>query len=624
MQAMSHGHQDHSSRRPRVQNEASPFGVRCSGSVVSRRRVRRSSRGRRQPRGWLRGRGLRRVAAAFIAGRRVHRLSHVPVRTRLDGTTREPELPVRTGARRGLWVAAILLLIIGAILFERLTGVTPFVRDQVVGALNARFASQVELSSLQVSVFPRPEVLGEGVILRHNGRRDVPPLLTVPSFSATAGLLGLRAMPLRLKTVVLEGLEISIPAGGLDPGNNKGQRASDGVRITPPPPPDHPASHGTSTTLLVDLLVARTAALEIASKDPTKLPRRFDIHDLEMRHLGEASGAPFRAALTNPKPHGRIETEGTFGPWHADDPRLTPIRGDYLFGNANLDTIKGIGGTLASGGRYNGVLERIEVVGHTETPDFVIDIAGQPMPLTTTFEAVVDGTNGNTWLERVEATLRQTTIVARGAVVRAREVKGRQIALDVTIDGGRLEDLLALAVKSTRPPVTGAVALRARLVLPAGEEDVVDKLQLNGEFQLARARFTNLNVQNRVNTLSRRGQGDPGPEEEGESAVSNLRGRFVMRGGTIRFSDLTFAVPGATVQIAGAYNLRSEAIDFAGHLLLDATLAEMTTGFKAVAARIAQPLFRRPGGGSKLPIRISGTRSKPAFGLDIKRALTPG
>ena len=525
--------------------------------------------------------------------------------------------------RRGLWVAAILLLIVGAILFERFTGLTPYVRDQVVSALNARFSSQVELTSLQVSVFPRPEVLGEGLILRHNGRLDVPPLLTVPSFSASAGLLGLSATPLRLNTVVLDGLEISIPPGGLNPGN-KNEPVSDGAGLTAPPPADHPASHGMSTTLLVDQLVARRAALEIASKDSTKLPRRFDIHDLEMRRIGEASGAPFRAALTNPKPNGRIDTEGTFGPWHPEDPRLTPIRGEYLFGHANLDTIKGIGGTLSSAGRYNGVLERIEVTGHTETPDFVIDIAGQPMPLTTTFEAVVDGTNGNTWLERVEATLRQTTIVARGAVVRSREVKGRQIALDVTIDGGRLEDLLALAVRSKRPPVTGAVSVNTRLVIPAGDEDVVDKLQLSGEFQLARASFTNLNVQSRVNTLSRRGQGDPGPEEEGESAVSNLRGRFVMRDGTIRFSDLTFAVPGAIVQIAGAYNLRSEAIDFAGHLLLDATLAEMTTGFKAVAARIAQPLFRRPGGGSKLPIRISGTRSKPAFGLDIKRALTPG
>jgi hypothetical protein len=191
------------------------------------------------------------------------------------------------------------------------------------------------------------------------------------------------------------------------------------------------------------------------------------------------------------------------------------------------------------------------------------------------------------------------------------------------IDNGRLEDVLALAVKTARPPVVGAVDVRTRVVIPAGEEDVVDKLQLEGEFKLAQARFTNLNVQERVNALSRRGQGDP-TGDEGASVVSNLHGRFVMRDAAIRFSDLTFSVPGAAVQLAGQYDLRNEAIDFAGHLLLDATLAEMTTGFRSVAARIAQPLFRRPGGGSKLPIRISGTRSKPSFGLDIRRSLLPG
>jgi hypothetical protein len=45
---------------------------------------------------------------------------------------------------------------------------------------------------------------------------------------------------------------------------------------------------------------------------------------------------------------------------------------------------------------------------------------------------------------------------------------------------------------------------------------------------------------------------------------------------------------------------------------------------KSVLAHIAQPLFRRRGGGSKLPIHISGPLAKPEFGLDVKRALTPG
>ena len=32
--------------------------------------------------------------------------------------------------------------------------------------------------------------------------------------------------------------------------------------------------------------------------------------------------------------------------------------------------------------------------------------------------------------------------------------------------------------------------------------------------------------------------------------------------------------------------------------------------------------IQKAGGGSKLPIRISGTRDKPAFELDVRRALT--
>jgi hypothetical protein len=45
----------------------------------------------------------------------------------------------------------------------------------------------------------------------------------------------------------------------------------------------------------------------------------------------------------------------------------------------------------------------------------------------------------------------------------------------------------------------------------------------------------------------------------------------------------------------------------------------MTSGFKAFLARLAQPFFRRQGGGSRFPIKITGPRSKPEFGLDMGR-----
>ena len=81
--------------------------------------------------------------------------------------------------------------------------------------------------------------------------------------------------------------------------------------------------------------------------------------------------------------------------------------------------------------------------------------------------------------------------------------------------------------------------------------------------------------------------------------------------------------PGSTYQlthlIAGTYDMTRELLDFHGDLLLDATLEKTTTGWKAVVAKLAQPLFRRPGGGSKLPIKITGPREKPEFGLDVGR-----
>jgi AsmA-like C-terminal region len=520
--------------------------------------------------------------------------------------------------RRTLLIVFTVILIFGAILLSIPTRITPNVRQRAVAALNERFKSDVDLTSLQISVFPRPAILGTGLVLRHKGRTDVAPLIKIGSYSASAGLWGLSESPLHLKTVELDHLEISIPPGGVhgdlaDPSAGRdvtvtGQEAEDGPR---------------ASKLVIDQIVSRTASLDIVPRDPRKLPRRFEIHNLVMRGLGDGDGATFDAALTNPIPRGEIVTHGTFGPWQADDPSQTPVRGEYTFKSANLDTIKGIGGTLSSVGTYSGVLERIDVKGETDTPEFSIDIAAQPVPLKTRFHAIVDGTNGDTALEHVEARVIETLIVARGAVVRTEDVKGRRISLDVAIDDGRIEDVLKLAVKAAKPVMTGRMQLRAKVLLPAGDRDILEKLDLAGTVRFNEARFTNVNVQKKINALSQRGKGDE-TAGNGPSVVSRLSGNFTLRGGMLTFSDLSFGVPGAIVQIAGTYDVRREILDFRGNLLLDATLAETTSGWKAVLGRIGEPLFRRPGGGSKLPIRISGPREQPEFGLDVGRALGPG
>src|SRR5690242_14273098 len=124
--------------------------------------------------------------------------------------------PARRMLTRRGWVAAgVILAALVAILASLITRVTPHVRDAAVDALNDRFDSQTELATLQVSIFPRPEVSGTGLVIRHKGRRDVPPLITIKSFSASAGLVGLLWGPLHLHTVDLEGLQIHVPPGGL-------------------------------------------------------------------------------------------------------------------------------------------------------------------------------------------------------------------------------------------------------------------------------------------------------------------------------------------------------------------------------------------------------------------------
>jgi len=531
--------------------------------------------------------------------------------------------PRRRMTRRGWLAVAILFAALLATLASLFTRVTPHVRDLAVKALNERFDSETEIATLQVSIFPQPGVSGTGLVVRHKGRRDVAPLITIRSFSASATIPGLIFKQLHLKTIDLEGLEIHVPPGGLRRAGLSLPKDADSKAAEPRDDEPRRPLPDSKSPIVIDTITSRAARLQIDTDDPAKLPRVFEIHDLVMTDFGFDRAAAFEARLSNWKPAGEIHVKGTFGPWNTTDPRMTALGADYEFNDADLDTIKGIGGILSSKGRFHGVLERIRVEGTTDTPDFRVDVAGQPVHLRTRFAAVVDGTNGNTWLEPVEATLLDSSrIVARGEVVRTEDVKGRKVYLQVTIDDARIEDILKLAIKSKKMPLTGRMKLQTTFLLPAGDADVPQRLQLDGAFSIASARFTSFNVQQRIDTLSRRGRGDT--SNSGPSVVSNLSGRFVMKNGRISLRNLTFAVPGSAVQLAGSFDLKSEQLDFGGHLLLDASLAETVTGYKSVLVRLAQPFFRRKGGGTKLPIRVSGTPENPTFGLDVKRALTRG
>jgi hypothetical protein len=509
-------------------------------------------------------------------------------------------------------VAAFVALVIAAAVASR----TEPLRKLVVATLSERLNSDVRLESFSVDPFPTVVIRGTGLMLRLRGSAPhIPPLIEIKSFTVRCGIVDLFRRPRRFRRVALEGLVVNIPPGGLRKRDNPlgdaiADRTGGGT----------PADGYGEAPIVIDELHSPGALLRIIPRRAGKLPRDFAIHSLDMQSLGFAQPMPFKATLTNPLPKGHIEASGTFGPWRKDDPSTTPVAGSYSFAKADLATIDGIAGILDSTGEFSGELERIAVKGQTHTPDFSLEISGQTVPLDTTFETIVDGTDGDTYLNAVYATLAQTSLTAKGMVVRTEGVKGRTIKLDVRIHEGRIEDLLRLATKAKDPAMLGRVALHTDFLLPPGERDVYERLVLNGEFDVGAARFTDPDIQKKLAGMSARARGKDPAEHPTGSVVSEMAGRFRLRNGLLTFSQLSFSLPGATVALHGTYGLRSEALAFDGTLRMQATISQAAGGgVKGFFLKILDPLFRKKGAGAVIPIRIRGTVQEPKFGLDVGR-----
>ncbi len=509
-----------------------------------------------------------------------------------------------------IWVLVALLgaaatLVVGVMLSIPIRSDT--LKARVIALLTDELESEVTIETLEGRVFPRVSVSGGGVVIRHKGRTDVPPLITIDGFEIRGSLRDLMQQPRRVAEVRLRGLHVNIPPGDDDEGSGKEEKTD----------AEKQANVRNLQRVIIERFEAPDTVITLIPKRAGKQPKVFTVHHLVMDSLGVNQTIPYIATLTNPVPKGEIETSGTFGPWNVAHPARTPITGKYVFKNANLDTIEGLAGVLSSAGGFEGPINRIEVQGITETPSFQVDAGGLPVPLKTRFTAVVDGSDGDTYLRQVDASFLDTSMMAQGAVIGLEGVPGRQVEVDVDMQNGRIEDLLRLAVRSDEPILRGAARLKAKLVIPPEKKKVIDKLQLRGEFLLSEAKFTDATVQTKLTGLSRRGRGMNQNEEVGE-VLSNLRGRFVVENAAVTFSSLTFSVPGAAVELAGRYGLRDEVIAFKGKLKMQATLSQVAGGgVKGFFLKAFDGLFKEKDAGMVVPIKISGTRKNPKFGLDM-------
>jgi hypothetical protein len=76
-------------------------------------------------------------------------------------------------------------------------------------------------------------------------------------------------------------------------------------------------------------------------------------------------------------------------------------------------------------------------------------------------------------------------------------------------------------------------------------------------------------------------------------------------------------VPGADINLNGVYSLDGDQFDFSGKARLNAKVSQLTTGFKSLLLKPVDPFFSKNGAGTEVPIKITGTRSEPKFGLDF-------
>ncbi len=541
-----------------------------------------------------------------------------------------------TAKRAGFWhrhralkwtLGALLLALIalGVAISVALHNAEPMLRAAIVDRLEEPFHARVELDSFHVSlvnglwaegkglrIWPPVQVAGMATPgATPTGQPS--PIIQIDEFRFHAPLRYKPGQPVKISVVELKGLNVNIPPK---------------THFTHKLALEHSEEHGTPLLRFeVESISCNNAHLTLETDKPGKLPLEFDIAHIKL--TGSTAGSmQFDAQLTNPKPAGMIFTTGAMGPWKVDDPGETPLSGSYRFEHADLGVFKGIAGILESTGKYEGVLRDLVVDGQTDTPDFRLTSFGTAVPLHTVFHAHVDGTNGDTLLEPVNATLGQSHFTADGKVVRVAPGTasngtptpgGHEIALNVKVDHGRMEDFLRLTSKSGTPLLTGTLALKATLEIPPGSAPVEERLKLKGTFTLDDAQFTSVRIQNDVSQLSLRGQGMPKEARHSQDADvrSAMQSDFTMAVAVIALPNLKYTVAGAKIDLKGTYGMHGGLLNFTGTAKTDATVSEMVGGWKGALLKPADRYFRKDGAGTEVPIHVSGTREEPKFGVDL-------
>jgi hypothetical protein len=482
----------------------------------------------------------------------------------------------------------------------------PFTRDAISRALQEASGRPVEIRSFTRTYFP-PGCRAEGVRFMHLHHPDAPPLITIDRLTIQGSFTGMLTSPKRLAAVHIVGMRIKIPPKSPDGEGKSVVYLNSG--------PNGPS-------LAISRITADGALLEFLPEERGGKPYQLKIDRLAITNVGSGGPASYRATLTNTVPPGVIRAEGKFGPWRPNDIGATPVSGSYTYDDIDLSVFHGISGAGHARGKFSGPLGRIRTNGNIDVAGFHVDGSDHSVSLGATFDAVVNGTNGDVLLNPAVVGYRRTRIEFRGSIAGKPNEKGKTVSLDLAAPTGRVDDLLFLFTKGT-PGMSGDVAIHGKFVWPPGPRKFVEKIGMDLAFGIEGSRLTDPNSQQSIDRISESGQGESRKQldENPRTVLSQIQGHIQLRNGIASMSDVSFTVPGSDARLYGTYSLLVQRVDLHGTLDTRGSLSDATTGFKAVVLKAITPLFKKKNSMRIVPFDITGTYGKTSVSIDWKRDL---
>jgi hypothetical protein len=486
----------------------------------------------------------------------------------------------------------------------------PYRHRKIQPMLEDVLTSDVTFSGYHRIYFPRPGFVAAGITIRRKtAPPGLPPLGHIDSMRMVGTWTDLVMLRKRVELVDITGFHITVPAIG-SKENKLSFPSGSGKEFSGP-------------DTMIERLVVHNSLLDFLRADGTRLS--FPIKQLEIRNLHKGEALNYAVEMQNPIPRGHIIARGTMGPLDGKKFSLTPLKGNFAFTGVVLHDVGEISGTLDSRGMFTGKVGSMEVEVNEITPDFAVQ-DGKPTRVDATMQCTLNGSNADLDILALDLKLRGSQIHAVGTI----QGDPKATNLDITVDHGRAEDVMRPFMHK-EVPIVGPVSLKAHAYLGPPGDGFVQRLRLNGSFNVAAEKMTDEKTEKSLSAFSQRALGKEKPNTGVESnnnksspktpnfgaphsdtsvsqkdAVSSLAGPVKIEDGIASSPRLTFRVAGAKATLAGTFRFHDDAAHLTGTLRMDTDISHTSTGFKSFLLKPLAPFFKKKNAGAVIPIAVTG------------------